>query len=185
MTVIRALLPEEARRYTDHLLRLTAEDRRSRFMAMADDGRIERHVASINWNQTLVLAAIDQGEVHAAGELSWGADRRAELAVSVEKGWQGHGLGGNLTRRLVLAARNRGLRKLGMSCMPDNRRMQSITRKYVGPYVMGGGEVTSLVDLPPASPVTVLHEIIDRFRVPLDLLLDTFLPAPGATAREA
>lgn len=48
---------------------------------------------------------------------------RAECAVIVEDRWQGHGVGLELMRRLVAAARARGIRVLDALVLADNTRM--------------------------------------------------------------
>ena len=66
----------------------------------------------------------------AAGELR-GFDsphngrRRAEAAFSVEKPFQRDGIGSELVRRIVRAARNRRITTLYMTCLAQNRAMQN------------------------------------------------------------
>jgi GNAT superfamily N-acetyltransferase len=53
---------------------------------------------------------------------------RAEYAAVVADRWQGQGLGLALTRRLIEAARRRGVNWLYALVLPDNRRMLNLLR---------------------------------------------------------
>lgn len=50
----------------------------------------------------------------------------AEYAAVVADGWQGRGLGRAMTRRLIAAARSRGVRRLYAFVLPDNTRMHDL-----------------------------------------------------------
>jgi RimJ/RimL family protein N-acetyltransferase len=52
----------------------------------------------------------------------------AEYAAIVVDAWQGHGLGLGLTRRLIEAARARGIRSLYALVLPENLRMLNLLR---------------------------------------------------------
>jgi RimJ/RimL family protein N-acetyltransferase len=51
---------------------------------------------------------------------------RADYAAAVADDWQGRGLGLALTRRLVAAARRRGVRQLTAAMLPQNARMRGV-----------------------------------------------------------
>ncbi|WP_162306035.1 GNAT family N-acetyltransferase [Oleisolibacter albus] len=174
MTVYRCLTPAEQWRYAAHLLRLSAADRRARFMGALADEAVLAHVKRIDWTRSEILAALVDGEVRAAVELrreqAYGG--AAELAVSVETAFQGQGLGKTLVARLLILARNRGVRRLSMLCLGDNRRMQAIARRLLGRLEYEMGEVTSTIDLPLATPFTLVEEAMDRGTLPMAVLLD-------------
>lgn len=174
MPVFRKLLPAEVGRYRAHLIRLTPADRRARFMGGMSDEGITNHLNRIAWSRTIVLVAIRQGQVRAAAELRLGnrPGEPAELAVSVEAEWQGKGIGTGLTRRILTAARNRGARQIYMICLAENRRMQRIGAKLMGPLRYEDGDVTSWLDLPPATPLSFVQEFIDTGTVPMAAVLD-------------
>src|SRR5688572_7070198 len=84
---------------------------------------------------TIMVGCFVRGELRAVAELRtepkvWPGE--GELAVSVEKGFQGHGFGSGVVRRIMTVARNRSLRRLMLICMINNRRMQAIVRKFLG-----------------------------------------------------
>ena len=57
------------------------------------------------------------------------------------KGLQDQGIGGELMGRVVRAARNRGIRRLYMSCLAENSKMQAIARKHEADLRFEYGEV--------------------------------------------
>ena len=53
---------------------------------------------------------------------------RAEYAAVVADRWQGHGLGREMTLRLIAAARRKGVRRLYAFVLPENARMLGLLR---------------------------------------------------------
>ena len=70
---------------------------------------------------------------------AWGEE--AEAAFSVETVYQDQGIGCELMGRIVRAARNRGIRRLYMSCLAENSKMQAIARKHEADLRFEYGEV--------------------------------------------
>jgi hypothetical protein len=70
---------------------------------------------------------------------AWGEE--AEAAFSVEKPYQDHGVGSDLMGRVVRAARNRNIRRLYMSCLAENGKMQAIARKHAAVLRFEAGDV--------------------------------------------
>ena len=70
---------------------------------------------------------------------SWGEE--AEAAFSVERPHQDQGVGSDLMGRVVRAARNRGIRRLYMSCLAENAKMQVIAKKHEAVLRFEYGEV--------------------------------------------
>jgi GNAT superfamily N-acetyltransferase len=135
-----ALWPTEAG-VRDHLLRLTGTAGASACPLRSD--AIETTPAV--WPSTQRrYGHIADGHVRAAAELrrlgdAWGEE--AEAAFSVEKAFQDQGVGSELMGRIVRAARNRGIRRLYMSCLAENSKMQTIARKYEAELKFEYGEV--------------------------------------------
>jgi RimJ/RimL family protein N-acetyltransferase len=141
---IRKLWPTEIGRFHDHLLRLDKESRRLRFAHAVSDAFIDDYAQRMAEFGSIVYGYLLAGKVRAAAELrklgdAWGEE--AEAAFSVETAFQDQGLGTELMGRVVRTARNRGLRRLYMSCLAENVRMQIIARKHEAALRFEFGEV--------------------------------------------
>jgi RimJ/RimL family protein N-acetyltransferase len=163
--VIRRLGEDERDRLSDHLLRLDAEDRQLRFGGYGGEAYVRSYCQHLDWSRSVVLGCLIDGELRAAGELkliagSW--PRAAEIAVSVEAPWRGHGLGTELCRRLTVRARNRFVARVYMLCLLDNRRAQRISRGLGGQLAFHPGEVEAEIGLPWPAPLSVAEEWLDE-----------------------
>src|SRR5262245_46769115 len=141
---IRRLWPTEADKFRDHLLRLDNETRRMRFAHSVSDMFIEEYARRMTQYGSLVYGYLVDGKVRGAAELrrlgdSWGDE--AEAAFSVERPWQSHGVGTELMGRVLRAARNRNIRRVYMSCLADNAKMQAIARKHAAMLRFEAGDV--------------------------------------------
>ena len=141
---VRKLWPTETDKFRDHLLRLDKESRRMRFAHSVSDCFIEDYASRMAEFGSVVYGYIAEGRVRAAAELrrlgdTWGEE--AEAAFSVEKVYQDQGIGCELMGRIVRAARNRGIRRLYMSCLAENSKMQAIARKHEADLRFEYGEV--------------------------------------------
>jgi GNAT superfamily N-acetyltransferase len=148
---VRRLWATEADKFREHLLRLDKESRRLRFAHAVSDTFIEDYAARMNEYGSLVYGHVVEGRVRGAAELrrlgdAWGEE--AEAAFSVEKAYQDQGVGSELMGRIVRAARNRGVRRLYMSCLAENSKMQAIAKKHEAELRFEYGEVIGEI-LPP------------------------------------
>ena len=142
--IIRRLWPTETDKFRDNLLRLDKESRRLRFAHSVSDAFIEEYASRMSEFGSLVYGYVVDGKVRGAAELrrlgdSWGEE--AEAAFSVERVYQDHGVGSDLMGRVVRAARNRRIRRLYMSCLAENARMQVIAKKHEAVLRFEYGEV--------------------------------------------
>jgi GNAT superfamily N-acetyltransferase len=140
----RKLWPTERGRFRDHLLRLDKDSRRLRFAHSVSDGFIEDYASRMAEYGSVVYGHIVDGHVRAAAELrrlgdAWGEE--AEAAFSVERVYQDQGVGTELMGRIVRTARNRSIRRLYMSCLAENSKMQTIARKHDADLRFEYGEV--------------------------------------------
>jgi RimJ/RimL family protein N-acetyltransferase len=161
---VRKLWPTEMEKFRDHLLRLDKDSRQLRFGLSVDDTFIEAYTARADFKATVIYGYFAGGEMHAAAELrcvgeGWGTE--AEAAFSVEPAFQDGGVGTDLLGRVLLAARNRGIHRLYMNCLPENRKMQRIARKYDAELHFDHGEVVGKVRTPGPTPATLWSEAID------------------------
>ncbi len=135
--VLRRLLPADLDGFRDHLLRLDAASRRSRFGMEAPDTFVMAYAERCFGIDDVIYGFICDGEVRAAGELRGighnlplGFGASAEAAFSVEIAWRRRGIGAQLMGRIVRAARNRRAQTLYMSCLANNAPMLRLARKF-------------------------------------------------------
>lgn len=160
--VIRKLWIGEADKYRDHLLRLDAESRHSRFGMGVSDAFIEAYVDTALSLDAVVHGFFVDGVLRGAAELRPLGPHHsdgAEVAFSVEKDWQAGGIGTALMGRTILAARNRGLTTLYMSCLAHNRSMQKIARKYEAELSFDRTEASARLATPLANPLSWVREL--------------------------
>lgn len=146
-----------------HLLRLSREDRQQRFSASLSDAAVSAYCRRLSLLENLLLGAFVDGELRAVAQLAFGSPPwggEAELAVSVEQPWQHQGIGGELARRGVILAANRGVRAVEMICMIENGPMRRIALKLDGKLIYLGGQAESRVELAPASGLSFLAEAL-------------------------
>ena len=151
--VVRKLWPTETEKFREHLLRLDKDSRRLRFAHWVSDSFIDDYASRMAEFGSLVYGHIADGRVRAAAELrrlgdAWGEE--AEAAFSVERAFQDQGIGSELMGRIVRAARNRGIRRLYMSCLAENSKMQAIAKKHEAELRFEYGEV--ICEILPDTP---------------------------------
>jgi GNAT superfamily N-acetyltransferase len=174
--VIRKLWITEAGRYRDHLLRLDRDSRHSRFGGAVADDFIRGYVDTMFGLKAIVHGFFVDGVLRGAAELrplGPGFVREAEAALSIETPWQSHGVGSVLLDRTLLTARNRGIRKLHMACLANNRRMQDLARKFSAELSFDFGSVAGEVAAPGPTPLSVLREILTDSHGFATAILDT------------
>lgn len=161
--VIRKLWIGEVGKYRDHILRLDPQSRHSRFAGGVSDEFVRNYVDLSISLEAVVHGFFIDGEMRGGAELRQLGDpfsRQAEVAISVEKPWQSHGVGSALLRHTLLAARNRGYRLLHMACLAENRRMQQLARKFDAEMSFDFGSVVGEVASSRPTPLSVLREMM-------------------------
>lgn len=164
MSVIRKLLPTEADRLRAHFLKLDPEGRRLRFGALLSDGAVGDYVERIDWLRSLQLGWFEAGELRGLAQLAWTEilwPHEAELATSVEAAWRDHGIASTLVARALLAARNRGIRRITMMCLAENAPMLHIARKLDGEFEFLDELRIGRVDPGPPDPASLLEEWLE------------------------
>ncbi len=159
---LRKLWAGDRARFRDHLLRLDPTGRHQRFAMSASDDFVSGYAERSFHLDSVIHGWFADGELRGAGELRLigGAKREAEMAFSVENAWQGRGIGTELMNRTLLAARNRGMRRLYVNCLASNRHMQRLARRFGGELEYESGDVIGLL-LPPAPSVgSVMKEVM-------------------------
>lgn len=181
---IRKLWPTERDKFRDHLLRLDSESRRMRFAHAVSDQFIIEYAERMSDMGSIVFGYFQHHLICAAAELrklgdTWGHE--AEGAFSVERDYQGIGIGTELMGRVIRSARNRGVHRLYMSCLAENAKMQSIARKHEALLRYEHGEVIGEIIPSDANYFSVLAEEVDD-RVSLVL---SVLDIQSSTAKAA
>lgn len=172
--VFRKLWPSERDKVRDHFLRLDPEDRQLRFFGHASDEFIERYCQEVLSTGYVVLAGFADGEVRAVGELrAYGApgDRKAEIAISIERPYQSRGAGSELFRRLINLARNRAIRTIHSACLVDNARMQRIARKFGCNVQVESGQAEARLEPPWPNYFSLMEEAVAEGRAVVHTLL--------------
>jgi GNAT superfamily N-acetyltransferase len=161
--MIRKLWISESDLYRDHLLRLDPESRRSRFSGGVSDEFLHDYAKLAFGIDSIIHGFFVDGILRGAAELrTIGAavNREGEAAFSIEKPWQSHGVGSMLLERTLLAARNRGLKFLHMTCLVDNKRMQQLARKYDAELSFDFGSVVGEVATPRPTLMSLMREFV-------------------------
>jgi GNAT superfamily N-acetyltransferase len=161
--LIRKVWLGEADQYRDHLLRLDAASRRNRFAGVVADDFVRNYAKLSLGIDSVIHGFFVDGVLRGAAELRQIAPtvaREGEAAFSIEKAWQGHGVGSALLERTLLAARNRGIKYLHMACLADNKRMQQLARKFDAELSFDFSSVVGEVATPRPTPLSLLREIL-------------------------
>ncbi|MGP0061130.1 MAG: N-acetyltransferase family protein [Beijerinckiaceae bacterium] len=164
---IRRLWPSDVADYREHLLRLDSKARYSRFCTFISDDVIIRHAEKCFGPDCLVYGLFVDGVLRAAAELhvfERGATKftgEAEAAFSVEKDLRHKGVGSMLMERVIRGARNRGLRKVVITCLPQNFAMQSLARKFGAELSFERDEVAGQFDVRIPTVQSIFDEIVD------------------------
>src|SRR5258708_21718951 len=160
---IRKLWTGESELYRDHLLRLDAGSRRNRFAGAVSD-QFVRDYADLSFGiDALIHGFFVDDTLRGAAELRQVGSpitREAEVAFSIEKPWQSHGVRSMLLERTLLAARNRGLKFLHMPCLAHNKRMQQLARKYQAQLSFDFSNVVGEVATARPTPISLMREIL-------------------------
>jgi RimJ/RimL family protein N-acetyltransferase len=162
---IRKLWFTETEKFRDHLLRLDTESRRMRFGMGVDDDFIHRYAEQTNRFQSVIYGFFVDRDMRAAAELRRIGDNwhgEAEAAFSVEPEYQDFGVGTELLGRIIVAARNRGVDRIYMNCLAENRKMQRIAKKYEADLYFDHGEVVGQLKPAYPTPMSVWSEVMDN-----------------------
>jgi RimJ/RimL family protein N-acetyltransferase len=160
--LIRKLWDVEAPAYRDHLLRLDAESRRNRFCGGIADDTIRSYAVAARGGDVILHGFFVDGVLRGVADLRIvrPLDRReAEAAFSIEKPWQSRGIGSALLERTRLAARNRYIKHLHVSCLPQNRRMQKLARKFGAEITFDYDTVIGTMENANPTPLSLMQEL--------------------------
>ena len=185
MAKIRKLFPSDAARLTSHLIRLHPSDRRHRFDHLVKDDVIRKYVRMLDWQRIVVVGLFDDdGQIRAVTELHRLNHQRGEIAVSVERPFQGVGIGATLVRRILTVSRNIGLKDVNFLISKENIRMQKLARRLgsrsqpscdsmaILEKLGCTGSSDEVIFLPAANSLSIIQEAIDDSSGNISMLLD-------------
>jgi RimJ/RimL family protein N-acetyltransferase len=163
--VFRKLWRPDAQALAAHLLRLDAQQRAFRFGRAVADEWVTRYAAGTEWMRSVILGCWIAGELRGVCELElldqpWPV-RSAEAALSVERAFEGRGIGTGLFHRGLVIARNRGIARIHMLCQPENERVRRIVRKSRPKPAFSGDQVECEIALAPADALSIAAEFCD------------------------
>ncbi|MCK5931067.1 MAG: GNAT family N-acetyltransferase [Fulvimarina manganoxydans] len=171
---LRRLTGSDSVLLRDHLLRLDKETRRLRFGTMVNDPFLVRYASLALVSDAHVRGVFVEGVLRGVSELRFltGSHQQAEAAFSIEKAYQGRGLGDLLFAKLVAAARNRGVRRLFLTCLRENGRMQAIAAKHGADLSFHEGDVMAELRRPYADLTSIQSELADEAQAYVFALID-------------
>lgn len=163
---VRRLWPSDRALVEAYFLRLDPETRAERFMGTLSDTAALAYARNALRADGLMFGGFLEGALRGLGELRPAGPRGpglilgpdAEAAFAVERGHRRNGLGQALFRRIVGAARNRGVRDLHVRCLPWNRPMQGLARKVGASLRIDGDEADGALHLASPTPVSLWQE---------------------------
>jgi RimJ/RimL family protein N-acetyltransferase len=162
--VARRLWPSDFEAFRDHLLRLDVQTRRDRFSGAVGESFLNRYAERAFAEDSIIFGYVVGEEIRGVAELCQFPrphGDEGEGAFTVEAPYRLRGVGTTLFRRLVLAARNRGIRKLHVRCLPHNRAMQALARKHGARVAYDGDELLGRVETGLPTPLTLLKEFME------------------------
>lgn len=131
-------------------------------MATAPKRMVERYVRAIDWRRSVLIGCFLGRSLRGVCELHPITGNRAEIAVSVERRFQGRGIGTSLLSRTLLLARNRGLTALELRCLVHNQRMRRVIAKFDSETSVEAMEACSTIRSLPATPATYVTEMVEQ-----------------------
>ena len=160
MRVIRPLLPVEAVAMREHFLRLADEDRYLRFGGPTSEAVVDRYLSQLDWTHSIRLGCFLDGTLRGLAELVRNDDRSAELALTVESEYQHQGVASELLRRVLVIARNRGVRQIVSYCLSENQNMRGLVRKFTGRIEFDGANAAATFSTGVPTPLSYWHESV-------------------------
>lgn len=160
---IRKLVPAERQIFLDHLMRLDPLSRFMRFGGVVSDKALARHATRSLTDDTILVGYFVEGELRAVAELhplpiQPGKPRAGEAAFSVERDWQGKGIGSALMRHLVMLAQNRGIQDVQVVFLANNGPMKRIAIQQAADLSLDTNEMTGHLRAPRATPFSWARE---------------------------
>lgn len=141
--LVRPWQPGDEERLRRMFRRLSTQTVYRRFFTVVDslDGPVLRALTDVDHmrHEALVILIGDEIVALASYHVRRDDPTVADVAVVVEDGWQHHGLGRRLMRRLTALARSRGVLAFHADVLPDNRAAVGLIHRVGGALAGGRG----------------------------------------------
>ena len=172
MHTVRRVLPTELGKYRSHLKQLDAESRLLRFGCAAHDEFIDAFCDGLEKNPSQhIIFSIENSALEFVGIGHVAMAGNMELAFSVLKEYQGHGMGNSLMNRCIQYCRIIGKRKGYMQCLSHNRAIKHLCVKNGIHIATEYGETLANIELDHPNLITYWKEATDRNLAVLDYTL--------------
>lgn len=152
--------------YARHLKNLTHEDRYTRFGYSIKNETIDSVILNILYNLTdhhLFVADVDSNIIGFGHLARSAADW--ELAVSVQRNFQGQGVANALMDEMIKWGKMHGIHSVFMHCITENRKIQHLARKHgLRTVERSGAEITAQVELPDPTIIDYTRNYLEEQR---------------------
>ena len=148
--VVNDLVDSEKPDIIAHLKRLDSGDRYLRFFAALGDSAIEKYVTEmVDFSKTkgYGIYDLDKKTLIAFAHIIEDDKGSAEVGISVDKSVRGKGLAKDLMDRIMVHVKANGIHTLYMSCLRENKIMQSIARNAGLKVVIDHDEAIATLEL--------------------------------------
>jgi GNAT superfamily N-acetyltransferase len=186
MHIVRKVQRHEYGKYRTHLHALDAESKHLRFGFAIKPEVIDRLCDTFESNpKKHVLFCIENSKLEfvAIGHIA--LDGEMELAFSVLKDYQGHGMGDALMRRCIQWCRTHHILKGNMVCLSHNARIKHLCLKHHIHIHSEHGETLADIELDKPLADTYLRETADHHMASIDFMVKRALLPWTYTPREA
>lgn len=149
----------------EHFLRLDTESRSSRFCTSISNDSMSNYVKKTDFKNGIFGIFNENLEIVGLGECVFFKDKgklTAEVAFTVEKNYQGNGLGNKLMKRVVQYANSQDVHELHMYCIKSNQAIIHLAKKYNLVPQYYGTEISGIVKTPHVLPfISNINETVE------------------------
>lgn len=163
--IIKRLSEKNRGKCLEHFLRLDPDSVYTRFCAPLREEALGNYVKKMNFEKDGIFGVFDiELNIVGIGECVIDPSRdSAEVGFSVEKSYQGKGLGNKLMERVVRFAKTKNKHHLEMVCLRTNASTIHLAKKH-GLHIQDsyGGESHAVIDMEEVNPALEnLNEAVD------------------------
>ncbi len=162
--IIKRLSEKNRGKCLEHFLRLDPESVYTRFCSPLKEEALSNYVKKMNFEKDGIFGIFDIDlNIVGIGECVIESNRdSAEVGFSVEKPYQGQGLGNKLMERVVRFAKTQNKHHLEMVCLRTNAATIHLAKKH-GLHIQSSyGESLAVIDMEEVNPVLEnLNETLD------------------------